>query len=45
MRTLDHVRRSGDSHFHAHPFHTLFALIAAFVLVILAVLTLTVSAR
>ena len=45
MWTLEHFRRSGDSHFHAHPFHTLFALVAGFVLAVLAVLILTVPAR
>ncbi len=45
MRTLEHFRRSGDSHFHAHPFHNLFALVVSFVLAVLAVLTLTVSAK
>jgi hypothetical protein len=44
MRTVEH-RRSGDSHFHAHPFHTLFVLVAGFVLVVLAVLILTVPAK
>jgi hypothetical protein len=41
---LEH-RRSGDSHFHTHPFHTLFVLVAGFVLVVLAVLILTVPAK
>jgi hypothetical protein len=45
MRNLEHFRRSGDSHFHAHPFHTVFVLVAGFVLAVLAVLTFTVSAR
>jgi hypothetical protein len=45
MRTLEHFRRSDDRNFHAHPFHTLFALVAGFVLAVLAVLILTVPAR
>jgi hypothetical protein len=45
MRTLEHFRRSRDSHLHAHPFHTLFALVAGFVLAILAVLILIVPAK
>ncbi len=45
MRPLEHLRRSDDSHLHAHPFHTLFALVVGFVLTVLAVLTLTVSAK
>jgi len=45
MRTPGHFRSSGDSHFHAHPFHTLFALVAGFVLTVLAMLILTVPAK
>jgi hypothetical protein len=45
MRTWGHFRRSGDSHFHAHPFHTPFAFVIAFVLTALAVLILTVPAK
>jgi hypothetical protein len=45
MRTLKHFRRSGDSHLHAHPLHTLFALVAGFVLAVLAVLILIVPAK
>jgi hypothetical protein len=45
MRTLEHFRRSGDSHFHAHPFHPLFSLVASFVLAVLVVLILTVTAK
>jgi len=45
MRTLLHLRRPADSHFHPHPFHPLFSIVASFVLAILAVLILAVSAR
>jgi hypothetical protein len=45
MKTLMHFRRSGDSYFHAHPLHTLFSLVVSFVLAVLAVLILTVSAK
>lgn len=45
MKTLMHFRRSGDSYFHAHPLHNLFSLVVSFVLAVLAVLILTVSAK
>jgi hypothetical protein len=45
MRTSGHFGRSGDSHFHAHPFHNVFAFVVAFVLTALAVLILTVPAK
>jgi len=45
MRTLEHFRSSGDSHFHAHPYHSLFAVVAGFVLTVLAMLILTVPAK
>jgi hypothetical protein len=45
MNLLMHFRRSGDSFFHAHPFHNLLSLVVSFVLVVFAVLILTVSAK
>jgi hypothetical protein len=45
MKPLMHFRRSGDSFFHAHPFHNLFSFVVSFVLAVLAVLILTVSAK
>jgi len=45
MGTLLHSRRPADSHFHPHPFHPLFSLVASFMLAILAVLILAVSAK
>lgn len=44
MKTLTHGR-SGDSHFRAHPLHTLFLLVVGFVLAVLAVLIFTVPAK
>ena len=44
MKTL-HFRRSGDSYFHAHRHHNLFYLVVNFILAVLAVLILTVSAK
>jgi hypothetical protein len=44
MSTL-HFRRSGDSYFHGHPFNNLFSLALSFILALLAVLMLAVSAR
>jgi hypothetical protein len=45
MRTPIHLKRHGDSYFHLHPLHAVFALIASFVLAVLIVLTLVPSAR
>jgi len=45
MKTLTHFSRSGDRHFRTHPHHHLFSLIASFVLAVLAVLMLTVTAK
>ena len=45
MKTLLHFSGSGDSYFRAHPLHTLFSLVVSFVLVVLAVLIFTVSAK
>ena len=44
MRAPIHVKRYDDGYFHAHPLHTMFALIAAFVLAALVVLVLVPSA-
>jgi hypothetical protein len=40
-----HLKRHGDSYFHLHPSHAVFSLIASFVLAVLIVLTLVLSAR
>jgi hypothetical protein len=45
MRVLVHFRRLGPRHFREHDLHTLFSFIASFVLAVLAVLILTVSAK
>ena len=45
MKTLLHFSRPGDSYFRAHSLHTLFSLVVSFVLLVLAVLIFTVSAR
>ncbi len=45
MKTLRHFSGSGESHFRAHPFHTLFLLVVSLVLAILAVLIFTVPAK
>lgn len=45
MKTLMHLKRSGYSYFHGHPFHSMFSLIAGFVLVVLVVLMLALSAK
>lgn len=45
MRTPIHLKRHGDSYFHLHPLHAVFSLIASFVLAVLIVLTLVLSAR
>jgi metal-dependent amidase/aminoacylase/carboxypeptidase family protein len=38
-------RRAGPGHIRGHDFHTLFSFVASFVLAVLAVLILTVSAK
>jgi hypothetical protein len=45
MKTLIHLKRHGNSHFHLHPQHALFSLVASFVLAVLVVLILVSSAR
>ena len=45
VKTLMHLKRSGDSYFHGHPFHTMFSLIAGFVFVVLVVLMFALSAK
>jgi hypothetical protein len=45
MRTLIHLQSHGNSHFHFHPQHALFSLIASFVLALLIMLVLVPSAR
>ena len=45
MKTLTHFSRFGDSYFRPHPHHTLFSLVISFVLAVLAVLILAVSAK
>jgi hypothetical protein len=45
MKTLLHFSRSGDHHFRPHPYNTLFSLVASFVLAVLAMLILAVTAK
>ena len=45
MKPPTYFRRSGDTYFRPHPHHHLFALIASFVLAVLAVLILAVTAK
>jgi hypothetical protein len=45
MKTLTHLKSHGNSHFHFHPQHALFALIASFVLTLMIMLVLVSSVR
>jgi len=45
MKTLLHFRTHDGGHFHSHPFHSTFALIASFVLAMLVVLLFAATAR
>ena len=45
MKTPIQLKRHGDSYFHLHPLHSVFSLIASFVLAVLIVLMLVRSAR
>jgi hypothetical protein len=45
MRTLLHFKTHDGGYFHSHPFHSIFSLIASFVLSALIVLVLVTSAR
>jgi hypothetical protein len=45
MKTLIHLKRHGNPHFHLDPQHALFSLVASFVLAVLVVLILGSSAR
>ncbi len=45
MKTPRHFGRFGDSSFRLHPHHTLFSLVATFVLTAMAVLFLAVTAK
>jgi hypothetical protein len=45
MKTLIHLKGHGNSHFHLHPQHAVFSLVASFVLAVLVVLILVLSAR
>lgn len=45
MKTLIHFGRSDDSHFRPHPHHNLLSLVVIFVLAVLAVLILAVTAK
>jgi hypothetical protein len=45
MRTLLHFRTHDGGYFHSHPFHSVFSLIASFILSMLIVLVLVSSAR
>jgi len=44
-RAVDRVTRSEDRHFHAHPFHAMFSLVASFVLGVLVALMLALLAE
>jgi hypothetical protein len=45
MKTSTHFKGHGDSYFHVHPLHTVFSLVASFVLAVLIMLVLVSSAR
>jgi len=45
MKTLLHFGRSGDCFSRAHSYHNLFSLVVPFVLAVLAVLILAVTAK
>jgi len=45
VKPLIHFSKPGDSYFRAHPLQTVFSLVAAFVLAVLAVLILAVPAK
>jgi hypothetical protein len=45
MRTLVHWRMERGRHFHAHPLHTTYSLIASMLLAGLLVLAFVLSAR
>jgi len=45
MKVPLHFRRSGPGHIREHDLHTLFSFVASFVLAVLAVLILAVSAK
>ncbi|MGA2981364.1 MAG: hypothetical protein ABSD76_17375 [Terriglobales bacterium] len=45
MKALVHFGGSRDSHFRAHPYHTLFSLVASVILAVLAMLILAVTAK
>lgn len=45
MKTLTHLKTHGNSYFHLHPQHALFALVASFFLTVIVMLVLVSSAR
>jgi hypothetical protein len=45
MKPLMHFKRAHDNYFHPHPLHPLFSVVLAFILALVAVLALTVSAK
>jgi hypothetical protein len=45
MKTMIHLKGHGNRGFHLHPQHEVFSLLASFVLAVLVVLILVMSAR
>lgn len=45
MRTSLHFRTHDGGYFHSHPFHSVFSIVASFILSALIVLVLVSSAR
>ncbi len=45
MRMLLGAKRHDDKLFHSHPFHSLFALLTSFILTVMVVLILAMSAE
>lgn len=45
MKTSLHLKRHEDKYFHLHAWHSLFSLVATFVLAVLMVLVLVTSAH
>ena len=45
MKTLLHFRTHDGGHFHSHPLHATFALVASFALAMLVVLLFAATAR
>ena len=45
MKPQMHFKRANDNYFHPHPLHTLFSVVITFILALVAMLALTVSAK